>query len=131
MTPRSLLWLTILAATAPSVVLSQTATPDGAAVFRQRCAGCHSLTPATGVGPSLAGVVGRRAGSRPGYVYSAALKASGLIWRDATLDAYLAAPARTVPGTKMMLALPDAAQRQAVIRYLAAPRTAGATIVRP
>lgn len=124
MTRRFRLWLMILATAAPSVALGQAASPDGAAVFRQRCAGCHRLTPAAGVGPSLAGVVGRQAGTRPGYVYSAALKASGLIWRDATLDAYLAAPARAVPGTKMMLGLPDAAQRRAVIRYLAAPNSA-------
>lgn len=77
---------------------------NGKAVFQQ-CAACHSL--AAGeikLGPSLAGVVGRKAGSAEGFNYSLAMKASGLIWDEATLHRYLANPRSVVPGTKMAFA---------------------------
>lgn len=94
--------------------------PDGEALFRQRCAACHSTASGrNGVGPSLAGVVSRRAGSMEGFASSPALRTSGIVWDTAQLDRYLAAPARAVPGTRMPLAVPDATQRAAIIRYLA------------
>ena len=96
------------------------AAPSGQDVFEQRCAVCHSLKPAPGkMGPPLAGIVGRKAGTLGGYAYSNALKASGITWTAETLDAYVKAPAKTVPGTKMMLGAADAQQRAAVIQYLA------------
>lgn len=95
------------------------APPSGEAVFQQRCSVCHSIQPAPGkMGPPLAGVVGRKAGSAPGYAYSAAMKASGLTWTPDQLDAFIKAPGKTVPGTKMLLGAPDAEQRAAVIQYL-------------
>ena len=70
-------------------------------VFK-KCAVCHSLEPGKNlVGPSLAGVVGRKAGSEPDYDYSPAMKQSGLVWDPATLDSYLADPQKVVPGNKM------------------------------
>lgn len=93
---------------------------DGGALFKQRCQGCHAIArdqPAD-IGPNLAGVVGRAAAGT-GYAYSPALKASGLRWDAATLDRYLAGPARLVPGTKMPVAVSDPAQRAAIIAYLA------------
>lgn len=53
------------------------------------------------LGPSLAGVIGKKAGTEPGYSYSDALKQSGLIWDVPTIDAYLADPQKLVPGSKM------------------------------
>jgi cytochrome c len=71
------------------------------------------------VGPSLFGVVGRPAGTAPGYNYSEANKSSGKTWDDATLDTYLTNPKALVPGTKMVFpGLPDAADRANVIAYL-------------
>ena len=52
-------------------------------------------------GPQLNGIVGRAAGSVPGYGYSAALKNSKIVWDQATLTAFIRDPERTVPGTKM------------------------------
>ena len=73
----------------------------GRQVFK-KCEACHSLEPGRNlVGPSLAGVVGRKAGSDPGYDYSPAMKQSGLIWSPATLDSYLTDPQKLVPGNKM------------------------------
>lgn len=90
------------------------------AAFAQ-CAACHSVQPGTmGIGPSLHGVTGRKAGALAGFAYSAALKNSGLIWDAATLDKWLEAPMTTVPGSKMSYAgLKDPAKRKAVIEYLA------------
>lgn len=89
------------------------------AAFAQ-CHSCHSVQPGQhGVGPSLAGVYGTKAGDIPGYVFSDALKASGLTWDDATLDKWLASPMTTVPGTKMVYpGQPDAAKRKELIAYL-------------
>ncbi len=85
-----------------------------------QCAACHSTTPGkTIIGPSLAGVYGRKAGTLPGFQYSQAMKNSGLTWNAATLDRYLADPKAVVPGTLMGFAgLKDEEQREAVIRYL-------------
>lgn len=89
------------------------------AAFGQ-CASCHSVEPGRhGIGPSLAGAYGTKAGDIPGYAFSAALKASGLTWDDATLDKWLSGPMQMVPGTKMTYAgLSDPAKRAEVIAYL-------------
>lgn len=55
----------------------------------------------TPLGPSLAGVFGRRAGTVPGYRYSRALRDSGVLWNATTLDAWLADPKKFLPGTRM------------------------------
>lgn len=98
-----------------------TAQPDGGALFRQRCASCHSVAPGqrTPLGPNLSGVVGRKAAATPFATYSPALKNSNLTWTRANLDRFLAAPTRMVPGTRMVVMLSDAQQRAAVLDYLA------------
>jgi len=89
------------------------------AAFAQ-CMSCHAVEPGKhGVGPSLAGVYGTKAGEIAGYAFSAPLKASGLTWDDATLDQWLAGPSKLVPGTKMVYAgQPDAAKRKELIEYI-------------
>lgn len=102
------------------MVAAAPAALAGQAIFEQRCAACHSVEPDDNeVGPSLAGVVGRKAGSLAGYNYSPALKASGKVWTRPQLDQFLAAPQKLVPGTKMPMAVPAADQRQALTAYLA------------
>lgn len=68
------------------------------------CKACHQIGPNAhnAVGPVLSGVVGRKAGTYPGYSYSEANKNSGLTWDVATLQKYLAGPQKLVPGTKMI-----------------------------
>ncbi len=74
------------------------------------------------VGPSLAGIVGRAAGSVAGYSYSNANKNSGITWTPEKMFQYLEKPARVVPGTKMAFAgLSKAQDRADVIAYLKAP----------
>jgi cytochrome c len=88
------------------------------------CRSCHTLEAGrTIIGPSLHGIVGKRAASVAGFTYSNALKASGLTWDAKTLDAWLAGPARLVPGSKMLFSgMPDRAKRREVIDYLAAQK---------
>jgi cytochrome c len=89
----------------------------GAAAFDDHCSDCHVMQ-GVGQGPSLIGVVGRKAASLPAYDYTAALKASGLTWTPANLDRFLAGPRTLVPGTAMSAMVVDPVQRRDLIAYL-------------
>ena len=93
----------------------------GKLVFR-KCQACHSLDPGkNGLGPSLAGIIGKKAGGAPNFNYSTAMKGSNLTWDVATLDKYLSDPQISVPGNKMPFpGLKTENERKAVIAYLAA-----------
>ena len=88
----------------------------GATVYHQ-CMICHSLDK-NGIGPSHRNVFGRAAGSAPNYSYSAALKASNIVWNDTSLDQWLINPQALVPGTKMMFSVDAAQDRADVIAFL-------------
>jgi nitrite reductase (NO-forming) len=104
---------------APAAVSGDVAA--GKLVFR-KCQACHSLEPGkNGLGPSLAGIVGKKSGTAPSFNYSAAMKGSNLTWDIATLDTYLSDPQKLVPGNKMPFpGLKTENERQAVLAYLAA-----------
>ncbi|CDG51200.1 MULTISPECIES: c-type cytochrome [Halomonadaceae] len=88
-------------------------------LFQQRCGSCHSLQIGqNGIGPHLAGVIGRAAGSIEGARYSDAMRDSGIVWDNRSLDTFLAAPHEVVPGTRMTVTVPDDTQRAAIIDYL-------------
>jgi len=90
----------------------------GKAVFAQ-CTACHSTDGSNGVGPSLQGVVGRKAGTFPGFRFSRAMKAATIGWDVATLEGYIADPQKTVPGNVMPFSgIPEAKQRADLIAYL-------------
>ena len=92
----------------------------GAKVFNN-CKVCHQIgdNAKNMIGPVLTGVVGRKAGTYPGYAYSDANKNSGLTWDEATLEEYLRNPRAKVPGTKMTFpGLPKEEDRRNVIAYL-------------
>jgi cytochrome c2 len=77
------------------------AAQRGAQVFAQ-CKICHSLEPGKNMlGPSLHGLIGRKAGSVPGYSYSPAMKNANIVWNDDTLSKYLVDPKAFIPGDKM------------------------------
>jgi cytochrome c len=94
---------------------------DGAEIFNNSCAVCHSTDPGTNkLGPSLAGVVGRKSGGEQGFSYSPAMIKLNATWDKATLDKYLVDPQGMVPGTKMIFpGVKDEADRKALIDYLA------------
>ena len=90
----------------------------GKALFTQ-CAVCHSIDGTNAVGPSLNSIVGRKAGTADGFRYSRAMKNSGAVWDDKTLDAYLADPQKLIPGNVMPFSgMADPKQRADVIAYL-------------
>jgi cytochrome c len=109
-------WLA-LACSAPLALADPIA---GEAVFRSRCAMCHSVErDQVRVGPSLAGVVGRAAGSVPSFRYSPAMRAAARTWTPETLDAFLTVPVRAVPRTIMVSGgVADLTQRTDLISYL-------------
>ncbi len=90
----------------------------GQAVFAH-CAACHSINGSNGIGPSLQGIAGRKAGSFPGFEYSRAMKANVTVWDAQSLNAYLGDPHGMAPGNLMpFLGLADAVQRADLVAYL-------------
>ena len=107
------------------IAIASTAHAGGSAVagatLFNRCAICHSSTKGgpNKVGPVLFGVVGRKAGTYPGYAYSPAMQRAGFVWTPAKLMAYLAAPSQVVPGNAMPFAgIASPQQRADVVAYL-------------
>ena len=96
------------------------AEEDGDRLFRNTCGICHTLQPGQNrLGPSLAGIIGRKAGSVTGFDYSEANKNSNVVWDEVQLDQYLSNPKQFMPGTKMIYpGMKDAEQRKALIAYL-------------
>ena len=97
----------------------------GAKVFN-KCMACHSIEDKNKIGPSLKGIVGRKAASVEGYKYSDAMlakAAEGVIWDEATLAAYLPDPKSFVPGTKM--AFPGLKKPEDVANVIAFLKTKG------
>src|SRR5215468_9339804 len=95
-----------------SSALAQQDAARGKTAFEANCAACHTVTPGKhGFGPSLAGVVGRDAGTVAGYKFTAAMSQSGLHWDAKNLDEFLVASTKKVPGTAMDLAVPNPADR--------------------
>ena len=92
----------------------------GKAVFEANCSLCHAPDKGVNkVGPSLWGVVGRKAGSLDGYNYSDAMKNANRTWNAQTLNVYLTNPQKTIPGVRMLFAgLPSDSDRANVIAYL-------------
>jgi cytochrome c len=117
-------FIAILFAPCGAAVVAQEASaapPEAPPPQFTLCATCHS-TSADGtnsMGPNLRGVVGRKAGTAPGFQYSQAMKGSGIRWTPQELDSFLTDVPKKVPGTLMPInGLPDAQDRQAVINYL-------------
>jgi cytochrome c len=121
-------FLTGLAIVAPAFLFAAQASPAGAAdanrgraVFASQCSSCHSDAhngPAI-VGPPLYGVLGRKAGSVPGFAYSLTMKGAGFTWTPDRLRAYLPAPRDYLPGVKMTYAgLKNPSQLDDLISYL-------------
>lgn len=110
------LWL---AATAASAAEGDREFAQGERLFERQCRGCHSLAPGVHrAGPSLHGLIGRRAGSVAGYDYSPILEAADHTWNATTLDRFLTDPDAFLPGTRMVFWGLDARSRQHVIRFL-------------
>lgn len=86
----------------------------------EECASCHAITEGqSGVGPSLHGIIGRKAGQVADFRYSAPMKRSGITWTAKTLDEFIADPQKVVAGNRMPYAgLPEAGDRADLLAYL-------------
>jgi cytochrome c len=100
------------------------AAPDAAALKRgeevyARCAACHAIE-ANRTGPQHCGLFGRRAGTAPGFDgYSKAMRASGIVWDEHSLNVFLQDPIKAVPGTAMGYAgVKDDKERAELIAWL-------------
>lgn len=123
MTARSTCVARLLCAMALTAAASAAHADGDAARGEKRfeeCASCHSTEGGgNGVGPSLHGVFGRKAGELAEYRYSPALKRSGITWSAQTLDTFIADPQQVVPANRMPFAgMPDAGDRADLIAYL-------------
>lgn len=112
------LWLA--AALALGGAASAGAAPDavrGEQIYN-RCLACHALA-SDRVGPRHCGLLGRRAGSVPDFLYSQAMKDSKITWDEKTLDLFLSKPLKMLPGSTMTYdGVPDAKDRSDLIAYL-------------
>ena len=94
--------------------------PDGATLFKQQCATCHTTNSSDPVrqGPSLHKIAGRAAGKADGFKYSPALAKAEFAWDDTKLDAWLANPQELVPGSVMVYRQAKPETRALIIAYL-------------
>lgn len=94
--------------------------PDGATLFKQQCAACHttSLSEPARQGPPLFKLVGRPAGKVEGFRYSQGLANADFAWDDARLDAWLTNPQAVIPGVVMAYRQAKPETRAAIIAYL-------------
>jgi cytochrome c len=115
----ALLCATALVATAISAALADGDAARGEKRFEE-CAACHSVERGSnGIGPSLHGLFGRKAGAIPEFRYSPALRRSGITWTPESLDSYIADPQKAVPSNRMPYAgMLGAADRADLIAYL-------------
>ncbi len=92
----------------------------GKIMFEQRCESCHAADPARkAYGPSLLGVVGRKAGTLEGFEYSAAMAKSGIVWNENSLRAWIADNDGFMPGTRMRhVGISDRAEQDFLLAYI-------------
>lgn len=111
----SLLWVGI----APLAVQAGCDTAAGKKQFN-KCAACHSMEAGTHMmGPSLHGLMGREAGSLPGFMFSPAMEEADFVWSNSTLSAFLENPMQYVQGTTMPFGgIKKEEQRAALVCYL-------------
>jgi cytochrome c len=116
----SLVLLVVLGAALSPATASMTLAGDaarGEEIYNSRCIACHSPD-ANRVGPKHRGVVGRTAGTVADFNYSKAVKSSGVVWSEETLDKWLSNPQAFIPGQRMNFKVADPADRADLIAYL-------------
>jgi cytochrome c len=112
--------ISTVGAASAQISLPATKSPDGAALFKQQCATCHTtnLYDAPRQGPPLLQIMGRQAGKVEGFHYSPGLAQAGFTWDENRLDAWLTDPQAVIPGAIMPYRQAKAETRAAIITYL-------------
>ena len=120
----AVLWSTALAIlSGPALAQDDTEAKEAQLAFNNHCRTCHVTREGDHrLGPSLSGVVGREAGSAPGYGYSSAMADADLIWDEASLDRFIENPNAVVPGNNMkpFSGVGSADERAKIIAHLKA-----------
>ena len=116
-----IIW-TIVLASGPILLAAAAGGAAGAAMagrsaFEKRCTGCHALDHEKS-GPRLAGVIGRKAGIVPGFLYSDSVKKSAIVWNEAVLEKWLTDPETVIPDNDMAFRMDNPAERAAIIAFL-------------
>ncbi|MFL6695479.1 MAG: c-type cytochrome [Ramlibacter sp.] len=106
-----------LAASCTPAAHAQGDAGAGKALYAARCSACHSID-FNGVGPTHRNLLGRHAGTAPGFAYSKALKESNVVWTQDNLLRWLTDPEQLIPGQKMFVSVPDAKERADIVAYL-------------
>ena len=111
----------IFIASSPGTVKAAGDATAGKSIFEEECSECHNIQGKHKKGPTLAGVLGRKAGTVTDYSeYSDEMKSSGIVWSEDTLDKYLTTPRKFIQGAKMKYdGLQDAKARADLIALLA------------
>ena len=116
------------APSAPVATQPAQMTPvERGAILWKRCRACHNIEEGARhkVGPNLHGIFGMTTGSQEGFNYSKAMRASNIVWDNATMDAYLADPRGYIPGNRMSyIGLKKAEDRAAIIAWMREQSTA-------
>ena len=76
----------------------------GKAAFVRQCAICHTVEKDgdNRFGPNLFGIVGKKAGTTPGYVYTNAFRTrANWEWTEDAIGGWMMFPSTMVPGTAM------------------------------
>ena len=109
----------LVLALAPAFAADESTSP-GRKVFESRCVSCHESSPPSTatLGPGLAGIVGRKAGSGNSGVHSRALAESGIVWNRGSLRSFLSDPGRAVPGTIMPMRVENPKEIEDLLNYL-------------
>jgi len=121
MMPAIAMLLCVGAAVFATPAFAQGKDDSGQLLFNNACRTCHTLKQGDNrLGPSLHGIVGRKAGALTDYGYSGSMKNAGLTWDKATLDRFIANPDQMVPGHNMKPygGMASAEDRATLIRYL-------------
>src|ERR1700730_7864166 len=110
----------IVGVTAAQIPLPTAKPPEGAALFKQQCAACHTTNASDPPrqGPPLFNIVGREAGTAEGFRYSAGFANAKFKWDEGKLDAWLADPQAVIPGAIMPYKQAKPELRVAIVSYL-------------
>jgi cytochrome c len=110
----------VLAAMYSAATVADEFTDPGRKIFEHRCRTCHGGTsaPDTALGPSLVGVIGRKAGTSNSGVHSRAAVESDMVWTRSSLRRYLSEPGREMPGTIMPVQVQDPKELDDLLNYL-------------
>ena len=119
--PVAVAWLVALGASAGWAQGKPPQTEEGQLAFNNACRTCHTMREGDNrLGPTLHGIVGRKAGSVEGFAFSPAMKNSGITWDEANLDKFIANPEAVVSGNGMKPfgGIADAGERTKIVNYL-------------